>query len=877
MRRLGTSELGAVTFVGRAYGDDKTGINGLPVTPASVRMLGRFQLLSSLQHPHMCAYLDLCRGRNDRVILVSEHHPTSVADMMARSSLNKRQVMSIFTQLLNAVAYLHSNRITIAYFSLQNVLVACEEPLTVRLSQYGLGYITENGSDVDFVVGLPWYMAPERLMKIPGVGASKPFGCKSDIWSLGIAMLEMAVGIQLSSVWGVRQIFAVLRSLIAKGKNGSALEPLLEALKVAKSDHCFDLPEALGDIIRQCLCVFPSQRPNARDLLRLLSDEQIVIDDEDCCENMNCVFQCYTNGFDMKYTTIRDMRERLERDGSWQTNPLSLRPIEQVYYLWKLSGSTVETILAKKGIIKLKPPINTLPSLVIGECDIFGNEESRRFLADLSITTLSLQNLINRLHSLPPERYIISLELKYGEKGDVKDAKPLKVERSSSSLAIVVKERDIEYQLDRMLLFERLIAAYPYKIDWLLKECEVDIPPLYRGFAWAAILNVRGDVALIYDQIDTETFTSTDRQIEVDIPRCHQYDELLASPTAHAKLKRILKAWVVTHPMYVYWQGLDSLSAPFVYLHFNNEALAYACLKAFISRYLHNFFLKDNSAIIQEYLAVFNHLLAFLDPQLYVHLRDIDFLPELYAIPWFLTMFAHVLPLRKLFHFWDAMLLGDSSFPLYFGVAILQDLRDRLLHYGFNECILMFSDLPDIDIERCVSESKRLYDMTPRSCTHRQHAPPLVDASSPWSKKNTASLTTMMPLDVTELKSYSCPRLSADDLMMLSRGSGTPFSTVLPLDVRPSEEFNRGAIPGSVNIPFVSSTSPFEVPSGAAGDALLRAKNSSVICVVGGSRMAQAKTFAQKLVEAGFVGVCVLDKGVDVLKHTSLLTVRTEL
>jgi hypothetical protein len=64
-----------------------------------------------------------------------------------------------------------------------------------------------------------------------------------------------------------------------------------------------------------------------------------------------------------------------------------------------------------------------------------------------------------------------------------------------------------------MILFERLIAAYPYKMDWLLEECRMDIPPLYRGFAWAAIMNVRGDVALVYDQIDTETFTATDRQV----------------------------------------------------------------------------------------------------------------------------------------------------------------------------------------------------------------------------------------------------------------------------------------------------------------------------------------------------------------------------
>lgn len=60
-------------------------------------------------------------------------------------------------------------------------------------------------------------------------------------------------------------------------------------------------------------------------------------------------------------------------------------------------------------------------------------------------------------------------------------------------------------------------------------------------------------------------------QIEVDIPRCHQYDELLSSPQGHAKFTRVLKAWVVSHPHLVYWQGLDSLCAPFLYLNFNNE------------------------------------------------------------------------------------------------------------------------------------------------------------------------------------------------------------------------------------------------------------------------------------------------------------------
>lgn len=92
----------------------------------------------------------------------------------------------------------------------------------------------------------------------------------------------------------------------------------------------------------------------------------------------------------------------------------------------------------------------------------------------------------------------------------------------------------------------------------------------------------------------------------------------------------------------MYWQGLDSLTAPFLYLNFNDEAKAYSCLSAFIPKYLHQFFLKDNSAVIQEYLAKFSQLIAFHDPKLANHLHAIDFIPQLFAIPWFLTMFSRM-------------------------------------------------------------------------------------------------------------------------------------------------------------------------------------------------------------------------------------------
>ena len=82
-------------------------------------------------------------------------------------------------------------------------------------------------------------------------------------------------------------------------------------------------------------------------------------------------------------------------------------------------------------------------------------------------------------------------------------------------------------------------------------------------------------------------------------------------------------------------------------------------------------FRKDNSNVIQEYLAKFSHLQAFHDPVLFNHLDGIGFIPDLYAIPWVLTMFAHVFPLHNIFHLWDKLLLGNSSFPLCVALSIL--------------------------------------------------------------------------------------------------------------------------------------------------------------------------------------------------------------
>jgi len=437
--------------------------------------------------------------------------------------------------------------------------------------------------------------------------------------------------------------------------------------------------------------------------------------------------------------------------------------------------------------------------VVLEEGESFGQTKDRTTLFDDSVVEISLEGLMRRLQRLPSSVFNPPTDEDGFTLSGVNDHPVL---REAAKLPLIIKEKDIDYQLYRIILFDKLLEAYPVTRSLVVREAREDIPPLYRARVWSALLKIDPSYRSIYEAIEKDQPHSADRQIEVDIPRCHQYVDLLASPEGHAKFKRILKAWVNENPQYVYWQGLDSLTAPFLLLHFNDEALAYACLSAFIPKYLHNFFWKDNSVVIQEYLAKFSHLIAFHDPTLRNHLDSIGFVPDLYAIPWFLTMFAHVFPLHKICHLWDKLLLGNASFPLCIGLAVLQQLRDTLLESGFNECILLFSDMPEIDIERCLKDSIEIFCSSPQSVTYRTHEPPSTSplkkrtfwdfsliGSSSWVEQDDVvdlSLLTMDPIELMHLKSERCPRISAEDLIELLDLNRKRFARpkVIVVDVR---------------------------------------------------------------------------------------------
>ena len=81
LRRRSQKELGLLSFLARPYPSDKCGSNGLPLTPNSIRIYGKFQSLKTLISPYLCRYVDIQRGPNERLFVIAENYSLNL-DML---------------------------------------------------------------------------------------------------------------------------------------------------------------------------------------------------------------------------------------------------------------------------------------------------------------------------------------------------------------------------------------------------------------------------------------------------------------------------------------------------------------------------------------------------------------------------------------------------------------------------------------------------------------------------------------------------------------------------------------------------------------------------------------------------------------------------
>lgn len=175
----------------------------------------------------------------------------------------------------------------------------------------------------------------------------------------------------------------------------------------------------------------------------------------------------------------------------------------------------------------------------------------------------------------------------------------------------------------------------------------------------------------------------------------------------------------------------------------------------------------------------------------------------------------------------------------------------------FNECILLFSDMPAVDIDNVVSTSMDIFRTTPASLTWREH-------DSLDSVVGRSGALDMGCLPISVLKAEKVGRISGADLLgLLETGK------LLCLDVRPAEEFRFGSLSDSRNFPATSSFTATGDLAGAKEELEQARRKGRVVAVVGSVREHSAVlAVAEDLLRLGFPRVTTLHGGVEVF-HTS--------
>jgi mitogen-activated protein kinase kinase len=154
--------------------------------------------------------------------------------------------------VLGGLTYLYqTHRIMHRDIKPSNILINSKGE--IKLCDFGVSSELEN-SVADTFVGTGTYMAPERIQ-------GSPYTVKSDVWSVGLTLMELAIGKFPFSIEsegdddeaaGPQGILDLLQQIV--------LEP---SPRLPKSDA---FPHILEDVIAKCLMKDPKERPTPREL-----------------------------------------------------------------------------------------------------------------------------------------------------------------------------------------------------------------------------------------------------------------------------------------------------------------------------------------------------------------------------------------------------------------------------------------------------------------------------------------------------------------------------------------------------------------------------------------------------------------------------------
>ncbi|XP_035812380.2 STE20-like serine/threonine-protein kinase isoform X1 [Amphiprion ocellaris] len=148
-------------------------------------------ILASCNHHHIVKLLDAFYFEGKLWILIEFCAGGAVDAIMLELErpLTEPQIRVVCKQTLEALIYLHENKVIHRDLKAGNILLSLEGD--VKLADFGVSAKnTKTLQRRDSFIGTPYWMAPEVVMC--ETSKDRPYDYKADIWSLGVTLIELA-------------------------------------------------------------------------------------------------------------------------------------------------------------------------------------------------------------------------------------------------------------------------------------------------------------------------------------------------------------------------------------------------------------------------------------------------------------------------------------------------------------------------------------------------------------------------------------------------------------------------------------------------------------------------------------------------------------
>lgn len=208
--------------------------------PSDLTKLSReIQIIKTLKHPNIIQLYEVIET-NDLICIILEYMSGGeLFDfIIKRGRLNEIDALSFYSQLINAIEYMHGMKIAHRDLKPENLLL--DDGFNLKIADFGLANVCENGRKLETPCGSPCYAAPEMLL-------GKAYnGLKADIWSCGVVLYAMVCGFLPFEDQNISELYEKIRK-------GIYVEPIW-------------LSDKAKDLIKHVLDANPDTRFSIEDI-----------------------------------------------------------------------------------------------------------------------------------------------------------------------------------------------------------------------------------------------------------------------------------------------------------------------------------------------------------------------------------------------------------------------------------------------------------------------------------------------------------------------------------------------------------------------------------------------------------------------------------